>query len=315
MAVQMNRFYPEGALLDTPRNQEAIGSAAGLAEAAVEGRVLEARAVLCDAEHNLYVELPDMEGIIPYEEGAIGIAEGTTRDIALLSRVSKPVCFTVSGFDYTADGRRRAVLSRRDAQERCRQEYLSTLRCGDIVPARVTRLESFGAFSDIGCGLPALIPIAGISVSRISHPSDRLTPGMEVFGVVSSLENGRICLSQRELQGTWEENAALFAQGETVAGIVRSVESYGIFVELTPNLAGLAEPRAGVLPGQRAGVYIKSILPDKMKIKLILIDTQDGPREMAPPHYFRTQGHIDRWVYSPPECSRTIETCFTPCAD
>ena len=65
---------------------------------------------------------------------------------------------------------------------------------------------------------------------------------MDIFGVVSSLENNRICLSQRELLGTWEENAALFSQGETVAGVVRSVESYGIFVELTPNLAGWRSP-------------------------------------------------------------------------
>ena len=236
----MNRFLPEGALLDTPHNQLTIRSATNLAEAAMEGRVVEARAVLCDADHNLHVEMRCMEGIIPYYEGAVGIAEGTTRDIALISRVSKPVCFTVSGFEHLPDGRRRAVLSRRDAQERCRYEYIQNMRCGDIVPARITRLETFGAFCDIGCGLPALLPIAGISVSRISHPSDRFVPGMDIFGVVSSLENNRICLSQRELLGTWEENAALFSQGETVAGVVRSVESYGIFVELTPNLAGLA---------------------------------------------------------------------------
>ena len=114
----MTQYYPEGALLQTPRNQAAIRTAAGLAEAAMEGRVLEARAVLCDAEHNLHVEMPCMEGIIPYYEGAIGIAEGTTRDIALISRVSKPVCFTVQGFENLPDGRRRAMLSRRDAQER-----------------------------------------------------------------------------------------------------------------------------------------------------------------------------------------------------
>lgn len=310
MAVQMTQYYPEGALLQTPRNQAAIRTAAGLAEAAMEGRVLEARAVLCDAEHNLHVEMPCMEGIIPYYEGAIGIAEGTTRDIALISRVSKPVCFTVQGFENLPDGRRRAMLSRRDAQERCRYDYISRLCCGDVVPARITRLETFGAFCDIGCGLPALMPIASISVSRISHPSDRFIPGMDVFGVVSSLENGRICLSQRELLGTWEENAALFAQGETVAGIVRSVEEYGVFVELTPNLAGLAEPREGVRAGQYAGVYIKSILPEKMKMKLIIIDTQDAPRETPPPRYFITDGHLDRWVYSPPDCDKVIETVF-----
>ena len=130
MAVQMNQFFPEGALLDTPRNQAIIRSAVGLAEAAMEGTVLEARAVLCDAEHNLHVEMPCMEGVIPYFEGAIGIAEGTTRDIALISRVSKPVCFTVNGFEHLPDGRRRAVLSRRDAQERCRDLYISRLRRG-----------------------------------------------------------------------------------------------------------------------------------------------------------------------------------------
>lgn len=306
----MNQFYPEGALIDTPRNQAVLQSAAGLAEAALEGRIVEAKAVLCDAQHNLHVEMPCMEGIIPYEEGAVGILEGTTRDIALISRVSKPVCFTVSGFENLPDGRRRAILSRRDAQERCRHLYINRLRCGDIIPARITRLETFGAFCDIGCGLPALLPIAGISVSRISHPGDRLSPGMDIFAAVSSLENNRICLSQRELLGTWAENAALFEQGETVAGIVRSVESYGIFVELTPNLAGLAEPRDGVRVGQHAGVYIKSILPDKMKMKLVIIDAQEAPPEIAPPRYFITQGHIGHWVYSPAGCPKVIETCF-----
>lgn len=306
----MTHYYPEGALLDTPSNQTALRSAANLAEAAMDGRVLEARAVLCDADHNLHVEFPCMEGIIPYEDGAIGIAEGTTRDIALISRVSKPVCFIVKGFEHLPDGRRRAVLSRREAQERCRCEYIDKLRCGDIIPARITRLETFGAFCDIGCGLPALIPIASISVSRIAHPSDRFYPGMDVLGVVSSREEGRICLSQRELLGTWEENAALFSQGETVAGIVRSVEEYGIFVELTPNLAGLAEPREGVKAGEYAGVYIKSILPDKMKMKLIIIDTQEAPREIVPPRYFITEGRLDRWVYSPPRCGKLIETVF-----
>lgn len=62
---------------------------------------------------------------------------------------------------------------------------------------------------------------------------------------------GRVSLSHKELLGTWEENAALFSPGETVSATVRSVESYGIFVELTPNLAGLAEPKAGVRAGSR----------------------------------------------------------------
>ncbi|MGI6264080.1 MAG: S1 RNA-binding domain-containing protein [Acutalibacteraceae bacterium] len=306
----MSPYSAEGVRLGTPENTAAVRSMAGLTRAMEEGTILAARAVMCDAGHNLHVELPCMEGIIPHDEGAIGIAEQTTRDIALISRVSKPVCFMVTGFEDLPDGRRRAILSRRKAQERCRERYIQTLRVGDIIPARVTRLESFGAFCDIGCGLPALMPIAGISVSRIAHPRDRFSPGMDVLGVVSSIDGDRVCLSQRELLGTWEENASLFSPGETVTGIIRSVEDYGVFVELTPNLAGLAEPHEGVRPGQLAGVYIKSILADKMKLKLVIIDAQDVERPVSPPRYFITGGHIDRWVYSPPGCGKVIESVF-----
>ena len=307
----MERNYgPEGTRLHTPENRFATATPEGLAAAAEQELILEAAAVLCDAEHNLHVQLPCMEGFIPHKEGAVGIAEGLTRDIALISRVSRPICFTVTALEPDETGRLRAILSRRRAQELCREHYLSTLRVGDIVPARVTRLESFGAFCDIGCGLPALLPIAALSISRIAHPADRLTVGQDIPVVVTSLEERRMCLSQRELLGTWEENAALFAQGDTVAGIIRSIEPYGVFVELTPNLAGLAEPHDGVQVGQAAGVYIKSILPDKMKLKLVIIDAHSEPAQPAPPHYFITEGHLSRWEYTPAHCVKRIVSEF-----
>lgn len=309
MIMEKTVYRPEGSLFHMPENQNAIATITELMQAQADGRILEARAVRCDVDHNLIVQLPCGEGIIPHAEGAVGIAEGTTRDIVLITRVNKPVCFVVIGFEQTADGCR-PILSRRLAQERCRAEYIAHLRRGDVIPARITRLETFGAFCDIGCGLPALIPIADISVSRIAHPRDRFTTGMEILGVVSSLENGRVCLSHRELLGTWEENAALFNAGETIAGIIRSVEPYGVFVELTPNLAGLAEPREGVRVGQQAAVYIKSVQPEKLKIKLALIDAQDGVAVPQSPQYFITQGPLDYWRYSPAECSRVIESSF-----
>ncbi len=309
----MNRlFLPEGIRVDYYENRKAIGSVEGLRQAMEEERVLEARAVLCDADHNLYVDFSEagVTGLIPRAEGALGIDDGTTRDIALIARVSKAVSFVVTALEETEEGTV-ALLSRRRAQERCRREYLETLIPGDIIPAKVTRLESFGAFCDVGCGLPALLPIAALSVSRIAHPADRLAVGQDIPAVVTSTENGRITLSQRELFGTWEENARLFSQGQTVAGIVRSVEPYGIFVELTPNLAGLAEPREGVKVGQAAGVFIKSILPEKMKVKLVIIDSHFTLPSRPNPRYFLTEGHIDRFVYSPESCPKQIVSDFT----
>ena len=263
----MTTYLPEGMRLHTMENQTALQSVAALQAAMHRKQILEARAIVCDAAHNLIVELPHMRGIIPREEGAIGIAEGTTREIALIAKAGKPVCFQVQELTTDTDGVPLAILSRRQAQLQCWQEFLSHCMPGDVLPARVTHMEKFGCFVDIGCGIPSMIPIDCISVSRISHPSDRFTLGQTIQAVVTSVSDFRIGLSHKELLGTWMENAAKFAVGETVSGIVRSVESYGIFVELTPNLAGLAEPKEHILPKQRASVYIKAIIPEKMKIK------------------------------------------------
>lgn len=305
------KFYPEGHLIDRAENRAAMQNAAALSDAMRDARILEARSIICDNEHNLIVDLKCMRGIIPREEGAIGIREGTVRDIAIISRVNKPVCFIITDFIRDPYGRITAVLSRRKAQEICIEQYLSKLVRGDVIDVRITHLEPFGAFADIGCGIVSLLPIDAISVSRIDHPKERFTVGMDIRAVIRAKDGNRITLSHKELLGTWKENAERFRVGETVAGIVRSVETYGIFIELTPNLAGLAELRENVQPGQQASVFIKSILPNRMKVKLVIVECFDYAYSPEPPVYCFEGSHIDRFTYSPPESDKHIETVFT----
>lgn len=281
-----------------------------MAEAYARGTIIEAQAVVCDSDHNLIVDLPCGKGIIPRTEGAIGIADGSTRDIALLSKVNKPVCFKIIDITTSDDGTPFYILSRRMAQEECMDNYISSFMSGDVVPAKVTHLEPFGCFVDIGCGIPSLIPIDTISVSRISHPSDRFKVGDEIRAAVKSTENGRIYLTHKELLGTWEENASAFQAGETVSGIVRSIEDYGIFVELAPNLAGLAEPRPGIKVGQNVSVYIKALIPDKMKVKLIIVDVCEENLNPIKNRYFCSDEHISHWQYAPESSNKSIETIF-----
>ncbi len=301
---------PEGLRLQTPENEKYFSDISSLTEAIREKKILEAVAFRCTESHDLLVDLHIMYGRIPREETDIGISEGTARDIAAISRVGKPVSFIVKEIVFPKDGEPFALLSRKDAQLYAREEYLSRLLPGDVIPVKITHLEPFGAFADVGNGVVSLIPIDMISVSRISHPSDRFRVGDSVFAVVKSFDGKRISLSHKELLGTWEENASRFSPGETVSGIIRSVESYGVFVELAPNLAGLAELKKGVEPGQRASVYIKSINPEKMKIKLIIVDSFPDDRIYAPIHYYLTQGHISCWNYSPKAAVRKIATQF-----
>ncbi len=307
----MTGYYPEGRLITTAENISAMQSMSSLTDAYHEGKILEGRAVVCDSAHNLIVDLGIMKGIIPREEGAIGIREGTVRDIAVISRVNRPVCFVITDFTKNESGKTVAVLSRRLAQERCMHEYVENLVPGDVIDAKITHLDSFGAFADIGCGIVSLLPIDSISVSRIDHPRERFSVGMEIKAIVKSFENGRISLTHKELLGTWEENVSRFEIGETVAGIIRSVEDYGAFVELAPNLAGLAEMKDNIKAGQQASVYIKNIIPSRMKIKLIIIDTFDYEYQPGTPEYFFQGNHMDKFRYSPPSSDKIIETDFS----
>ncbi len=312
-----NKYAPEGSLISTSENREYISSKEGLDRAAVQGRTLEANAVLCDGSMRLHVDLYGARGIIERDEIAYDPLGLPIKDIAIITRVGKPVCFKVLGRDTDSRGEFYR-LSRRDAQLECYRNYISDLIPGDIIDAKVTHLEPFGAFVDIGCGLPSLMSVDTISVSRISHPRDRLSNGMSIRCAVKSIDRDahRILVSMRELLGTWEENASSFEPGQTVAGIVRSVESYGVFVELAPNLAGLAELRDEIYPprpGQKVAVYIKSIIPERMKIKLVLVDSSGIETDVpAPLKYYVGERcrHIDAWRYSPPTASRVVETVF-----
>ena len=306
-------YKPEGMMGATPENKEALASPEALERAGRAGRILEAPVLLCDSRMRLHVDLGCMRGYIARDEAVWCRREEQLKDIAILTRVGKRVCFHVQRLEMH-NGVPFAILSRKSAQKECYFNKISTLLPGDIIKARVTHLEPFGAFLDIGCGIVSLLPIDAISVSRISHPSARLATGDVIDVVVSTKNDGRIYVSRKELLGTWEENAALFSAGQTVPGIVRSIESYGIFIELTPNLTGLAELRENVFVDDCTTVYIKSILPDRMKIKLIILDC--GKYSCLPPKnasaaFYPKGNHIDYWRYSPINAVKNIETRFS----
>lgn len=301
------KFYPEG---QNSRLLRSFDRLEDVKTAMMNGAVMESRVLLCDSEHNLHVDLGIIKGVIPREEGAIGIDDGTTRDIALISKVNKPVCFMVLGFQRDDRGNVSAILSRKAVQLGCKKKFLDLLTQGDIINARVTHLEKFGAFIDIGAGINALIPIDMLSVSRISHPRERVFEGEDIKVVLRKREAHKLTFSLKELLGTWSENAAMFQAGETVTGTVRSIETYGVFVELTPNLAGLAEPCDYLFEGQRVAVYIKSVLPEKMKIKLVIVEAFEEADTAGELHYFISAGHIERFDYSPPGAPKEITTVF-----
>lgn len=128
---------------------------------------------------------------------------------------------------------------------------------------------------DIGGGVTGLLHIEDISVSRIKSPEERFFVGQKIKVMIKSVdrENNRIVLSHKELLGNWEDNVQDFQEKMIVGGIVKEADQYknGLFIELTPNLVGLAEYKDGFRYGQKVKVYIKKIIKDKKKIKLLIV--------------------------------------------
>ena len=149
------------------------------------------------------------------------------------------------------------------------------LEVGQILNGVVKGIQKYGAFVELEQGDTGLIYIEDLSVARIKSPFERLKIGQNVKVMVKYIDRDlkRITLSYKELLGTWEENAEKFEEGETVTGIVRETEKCknGIFIELTPNLVGLAEYKDGMEYGKTVYVYIKKIIPEKHKVKLIIV--------------------------------------------
>ena len=48
-----------------------------------------------------------------------------------------------------------------------------------------------------------------------------------------------------------------------------------------------------------------------MKIKLHVIEKLPPAEGPAPLRYQITDGRLERWVYSPPDCEKTVQTDFT----
>lgn len=145
---------------------------------------------------------------------------------------------------------------------------------GQILNGTVKSIKPYGAFIKLQNGITGLAYIEDLSIARIKTPEERLKIGQNLQVMIKSIdrEQKRVMLTYKELLGTWEENAEKFQEKTTVKGIVRETEKNknGIFIELTPNLVGMAEYKENLEYGQEVDVYIKKIVPEKKKIKLLI---------------------------------------------
>lgn len=146
---------------------------------------------------------------------------------------------------------------------------------GQVMSGVVKNIQPYGAFIQTDKGIDGLLYIEDISVARIKTPAERLAVGQKINVMVKDInkEKNKVYFSYKEMLGTWDENIRDIQEKTVIPGIIRETEKdkRGIFIELKPNLVGMAEYKEGFEYGQKVEVYVKRIVEDKKKIKLKLV--------------------------------------------
>ena len=111
------------------------------------------------------------------------------------------------------------------------------------VPAVVTNLTDYGCFAEIEEGVEGLVHVSEMDwTNRNVHPSKVVAVGdnIEVMVLDIDEERRRISLGIKQCRpNPWDEFAVNYAKGQRIAGRIKSITDFGIFIGLEGGIDGL----------------------------------------------------------------------------
>lgn len=145
---------------------------------------------------------------------------------------------------------------------------------GTILEGKVESIRDFGMFVNINKQCTGILYKEDISNMKLKTPDELFSVGDNIRVCVKSFneDTGRLVFSYKEMAPTWGELIKKYSENMVTKGIVRNRYKNGIFVELEPNLFGLADYKNVASYGDKVNVIIKKISPEMQKIKLEILD-------------------------------------------
>jgi small subunit ribosomal protein S1 len=133
------------------------------------------------------------------------------------------------------------IVSERLVGSEDRRKILESYKKGDIVEGLITGVVDFGAFMEFGNGLEGLIHISELGWQRIDNPRDVVREGQKVKAQIIDVNYNKVSLSLKRLaKDPWEDIKDKFKMGDKVKGKVVKDHKLGAFVEILPDIQGLA---------------------------------------------------------------------------
>lgn len=175
-----------------------------------------------------------------------------------------------------------------NANESIKPRAIEDLVIGMQLRGKITGLEIYGAFVDLGFDVDALLHISQIT-PRVKNVADVLSVGQEldVYVLKTHPETGRVALAmQRPPTVSWED----LSNGMKLTGTVTRIERFGAFVEIGCERAGMvhvSEITDGYIStpsdllniGQHVDVWVLKFDQRKRQIDLTMKEPQQQFQE------------------------------------
>jgi small subunit ribosomal protein S1 len=155
---------------------------------------------------------------------------------------------------------------------------------GTRVFGKVTNIADYGAFVEIEDGVEGLVHVSEMDwTNKNVNPAKVVHGGQEVEVMVLDVdeERRRISLGLKQCQANpWKEFAENYNRGDKVAGQIKSITDFGIFIGLPGNIDGLVhlsdiswdqpgeEAVRNYQKGQQIEAMVLSIDPERERISL-----------------------------------------------
>jgi len=161
------------------------------------------------------------------------------------------------------------------------------------IMSRITNLTDYGCFAELEEGVEGLVHVSEMDwTNKNVHPSKIVQLGDEVEVMVLDIdeERRRISLGIKQCQqNPWDAFGARYSKGDRIAGSIKSITDFGIFIGLEGNIDGLVhlsdiswnedgeEAVRGYRKGDEIETIVLSIDPERERISLGIKQLEDDP--------------------------------------
>ncbi len=264
-------------------------------KAKMESREVVSTKILGANKGGLMVEINGVLGFLPVSQLNLEhyprVEDGDKNKIlsALQSYVGQSFVVQVITADPEEE---KLIVSEKAVSEKETEGRLAQLKINDVVTGMVTGVVDFGIFVKFG-ELEGLAHISELAWQRVENPKDLFRVGQEVQAKIIAIDKGRVSLSIKQLQpDPWLEAVKQYKIGQMVEGKVTKIMPFGVFVELSPQIQGLAhlaelsheaikDPEAVLKVGETKSFKIISIEPAEHRLGLSLKAMEEKPAKPA----------------------------------